>query len=98
MVLMVYNQENHVTSYDNYHWEGYWKKALVVPLKMNDEKTEFYIPMMTDTKPTILTHRVSVFLSVIRGRLRSASRSGRSYICLCFMFNLYYWFQIGLIY
>ena len=31
---MVYNQEYHIISDDNYHWERYWKKALVVPLKL----------------------------------------------------------------
>ncbi len=36
MVLMVYNQDEHVFFYDNYHWEGYWKKALVVPLMRFD--------------------------------------------------------------
>ena len=29
MVLMVYNQEYHVILEDYYHWEWYWKKALV---------------------------------------------------------------------
>ena len=32
MVLMVYNQEEHVILDDYNRWEWYWKKALVVPL------------------------------------------------------------------